>query len=220
MKYVDFNLTSDGIKYNVIEKRIDEFKHELTIYSNRLHGLYRAKWISIHGDVPINVLYKSNSSDERIFLTLDSCDHKVMGSDKIILNLDGKKNIEINRDWSAEARDEQFEITKEQLYELCMASTLKIQFSGYNGVGWEGTANGFITILQVIYNEAFDNTLFADAKKKVISYMEDAIEPEKHYEESRDRDLKTDNSINPITATVVITIGLLLFLVLVMILAT
>lgn len=213
MEYVDANLENlEKIKCNVIEIKNDEFKNEFKIFSTRLMTLYLFRWISIHEDAPINVLYKSNSSGERIFLTPD--DKKVMGSEKIILNIDDKKSIEINRDWRAEAGDEQFEITKEQLYELCMASTLKIQFSGYNGVGWEGTANGFITILQVIYNEAFDNTLFADAKKKVISYMEDAIEAEKHYEESRDREFKMGNIL---AGVVVIIIGFLLFLVLVVI---
>lgn len=72
MEYVKANLENlEKIKCNVIEIKNDEFKNEFKIFSTRLKTLYLFRWISIHEDAPINVLYKSNSSGERIFLTPD-----------------------------------------------------------------------------------------------------------------------------------------------------
>lgn len=66
-----------------------------------------------------------------------------------------------------------FEITREQLEKLCYAKTLSIQSSSEsNEVQFEGDASGFITILQALYNEAFDNSMYTDAKDKALSFIE------------------------------------------------
>ncbi len=66
-----------------------------------------------------------------------------------------------------------FELTREQLKKMCSASTLSIQSSSdSHEIQFEGDASGFITILQAIYNEAIDNTMYTKAKDNALSRLE------------------------------------------------
>ena len=174
-------MSKEASKYIPIKRNNDVFKNELTLLSEHiwyLHG-YMYDDLSIHNNVPIDVLYKSNSSGERVFFVTDTNYEKnglrLSINKKIILNIDGKKNIKVEYNYYADQNDEKFEIKKEQLYELCMASSLKIQISGREGVLWESEADGFITVLQALYNEAFDNSMFTDANNIIRSDFEKKI---------------------------------------------
>jgi hypothetical protein len=61
-----------------------------------------------------------------------------------------------------------------------MTSSLKIQINGRDGVLWESEADGFITVLQALYNESFDNSVFTDANNIIRSDFEGKL---KKYEE-------------------------------------
>ena len=165
-------------KYIPIKRNNDVFKRELTLFSE--HIWYGNSDISIHNNAPIDVLYKSNPSGERVFLVIDAeyserKNLKTLRIDNIILNIDGKKNIKVEYNYDADLNDERFEIKKEQLYELCMASSLKIQINGRDGVLWESEADGFITVLQALYNESFDNSVFTDANNIIRSDFEEKL---------------------------------------------
>ena len=55
---------------------------------------------------------------------------------------------------------------------MCMANSLAVQVSDqHDAVIFESNANGFITILQALYNQALDNTVFSDAKKNALSFL-------------------------------------------------
>lgn len=178
-------------KYNVIETHSDVFKNELTIYSMHLKEDHKYNWVSLHKDVPLDVIYKSNPSGEKIFLVFDDLNtYNFRGVDLIVLNIDGKKNIEIKGNYHFKTIDEFFEITKDQFYELCCASSLMIQLSGKHGISWEGEANSFITILQAVYNEAFDNTLFKEAKDKISSFFNSQIEIIREKKEKNKKQIK------------------------------
>ncbi len=69
-----------------------------------------------------------------------------------------------------------FEITRDQLEKLCSATTLNIQTSSHsNEVQFEGDASGFITIIQALYNEAFDNSMYIDAKGNALSFAQKQV---------------------------------------------
>lgn len=161
-------------KHSVIKTHNDVFNNELIIKSEHLR--YKYCDIAIHKDVPLDVIYKSNSSGEKVFIIFESYFQynnrlSLVFVDKIVFNIDGKKNIEITKKENPPTEDECYELTKEQLTELCNANSLKIQISGYDGVLWEGAADSFITILQALYNEAFDNTMFKNAKAEINSQI-------------------------------------------------
>lgn len=186
--YIDFNIKEIDSNCNVIEKRNDAFSQELIVRSVKKRCCYDYFYkeyeyssyigtasdkcdISIHHDVPLDVIYKSNSSGERVFLKIEFEDpFAIVG--KVIFNINGRKNIEISETDDPPSKYERFEITKEQLYELCMASSLKIQIRDTEGcVIWQGEADAFIIILQVLYNEVFDGSLFKDAHRTALSFM-------------------------------------------------
>ena len=196
-KFFDINEINKNL--NILEKHNDPFINELTVRFIETHCTYNAytrdesikeeieiyydleriypvkeysPCISIQGQIPIDVIYKSNPSGERIFLEINL---SLYFDSKVVFNINGRKNIEILKSDNPQAEDEEFELTKDQLYELCKASSLKIQIRNYEGVKWEGDANGFITILQVLYNEAFDNSLFTDAHNTALSYMKTEV---------------------------------------------
>ena len=181
--YVDFQKDLEEIeKYNVLEKNNDIFKNEMTINSVRLFYNYHlylpyrgeSSELSVYKDVPLEVLFKSNSSGERVFLVPDK---SYLGFiDRIILNINGKKNIDILRKEENVLEDEFYEISKEQLYELCKASSLQIQISFNGTVKWEGEASGFITVLQALYNEAFDNTQFKNAQNDALEFTKNEFQ--------------------------------------------
>ncbi len=177
-------------EYNVLEEHHDVFKNELSI--NSYHGKYYFEEYycsdeTIHEDVPLDVVYKSNPTKEAIYLTYRA--------DKgfpeyLRLNIDGRENIEVENDNSF--GDEcstyyrvYYEITKEQLHKLCLANSLAVQLSNrHNSVIEECTANEFITILQALYNRAIDNGAFCDAEKKCIAFFEDQIAAKKAKDEA------------------------------------
>ena len=155
--YVDFQKDLEEIeKYNVLEKNNDIFKNEMTINSVRLFYNYHlylpyrgeSSELSVYKDVPLEVLFKSNSSGERL------------------------SGEEVH----SALLDAQFEISKEQLYELCKASSLQIQISFNGTVKWEGEASGFITVLQALYNEAFDNTQFKNAQNDALEFTKNEFQ--------------------------------------------
>ncbi len=197
---VEWHLKEAG-KYIPIKRNNDVFKSELTLFSE--HIWYGNSDISIHNNVPIDVLYKSNPSGERVFLVIDAEYSKrknlktyrinnIIFINNIILNIDGKKNIKVEKNYDTDLNDERFEIKKEQLYELCMASSLKIQINGSDGVLWESEADSFITVLQALYNEAFDNSAFTDANNIIRSDFEGKL---KKYEE-RERKQRVESKQN------------------------
>ncbi len=189
-------MVKEANSYPPIKKTNDVFKSELTFFSEHIwySNGYTCDDVSIHKNVPIDVLCKSNSSGERVFFVLDSyyrgenvdfnvdVDLDICNINNIILNIDGKKNIKIEDNY-ADLDDERFEITTEQLYELCMASSLKLQINGREGVLWECDADGFISILQALYNEAFDNSVFTDANNIIRSDFEEKLKEIKKQEE-------------------------------------
>ena len=66
-----------------------------------------------------------------------------------------------------------FELSREQLEKLCSATILNIQSSSQSGeIQFEGDASGFITIIQALYNEAFDNSMYIDAKGNALSFAQ------------------------------------------------
>lgn len=175
--YVDFQKDLEEIeKYSVLEKNNDIFKNEMTINSVRLFYNYHlylpyrgeSSDLSVYKDVPLEVLFKSNSSGERVFLVPNTS--RLGGIDRIILNINGKKNIDVLIKEEYVLDDELYEISKDQLYELCKASSLQIQISFNGTVKWEGGASGFITVLQALYNEAFDNTQFKNAPNDALEF--------------------------------------------------
>lgn len=169
--YIPAGITPD--KYDVLEEHQDVFRNELSINSFHvsilLYGYFMPKYV-IHEKVPLDVIYKSNQSRESFYLTYN-------GHAKYLrLNIDGKYTIEIEAD--EDVRDSldrgwryYFEITKDQLYKLCMANSLAIQISDYKDSTVEQrSADGLIPILQTVYNRVIDNSTFCDAKQKCIDY--------------------------------------------------
>ena len=160
-------------KYDVLEEHQDVFRNELSINSFHisilLYGYFIQKYV-IHENVPLDVIYKSNQSKESFYLTYN-------GHAKYLrLNIDGKYTMEMVAD--EDVRDSidgggryYFEITKDQLYKLCMANSLAMQTSDYKDSTLEQcSADGLIPILQTIYNRVIDNSAFCDAKQKCIDY--------------------------------------------------
>lgn len=216
-------MVKEANSYPPIKKTNDVFKSELTLFSEHIwysYG-YTCDDVSIHKNVPIDVLCKSNSSGERVFFVLDSyyrgenedfnvdVDLDICNINNIILSIDGKKNIKIEDNY-ADLDDERFEITTEQLYELCMASSLKLQINGREGVLWECDADGFISILQALYNEAFDNTKFIDAVNVIRADFEKKInEIDKKREEEHKRQEEEERKEKG-SKTALVTVGIIL----------
>ena len=171
--------------YNVLEEHHDAFKNELSI--NSFHVKLNKEGMTIHKDAPIDVLYKSNPTKEVFYLTYLYQYHSEEGTPTYLrLNIDGIENIEIEYDDSlfetlgdikrGHSYRAYFEITKEQLYKLCLANSLAVQISNRQDFAIkEFTANGLITILQTLYNRVVDNTAFCDAGERAVSYYKDAV---------------------------------------------
>ncbi len=186
---------------NIIKVHNDVFNNELTINSVhvgffKINGKYvESKYDGIVSSiknrfVPIDVLYKSNSSGEKLYLAFADEDGKA--STDMIWNINGIKNIKLTRIERKE--NDLYEITKEQLYELCTATTLKVHVSGKKGPLWEGEATNIIIILQAVYNEAIDNTKFADAKNKAlddlnkrVKHLFEKIEEDERQQKEKER---------------------------------
>ena len=180
------------------EKKYDVFKNELTILSRHISYLWEPEYngyrhfykgVSPYYDIPLDVLYKSNHSGEKIFIIINEYlnlkSYPLYLVTNIIFNIDGKKNIIITKKY-ADIEYERLEITKEQLYELCMASSLMIQINGSDGIMGEFEANNFKTILQALYNDVFDNKIFTEAKNIIIKHVENRIkEVDAEQEEKR-----------------------------------
>ena len=207
---------------NVLEKHNDVFKNELTIKS--LHNYYRGKGISIHNEIPVDIIYKSSPGKERVYLSFWGN----ASSDLMILNIDGVDNIELSKsreiserfddeEWIAAAGGDEsyglyivrqanelfynnrftpirrvyFELKKDQLYKLCIASSLSVQVSTNTGdVQFERSITDFIVILQALYNEAFDSTKFCEAKDTALSFLNNNVgilEEEKRKTDKKDK---------------------------------
>ncbi len=127
---------------------------------------------SPHRDVPIDIVYKSTPQGENIYITLGG----YSTSNRLIFNINGKTNIELFKkdDMSDDYGNRlYFEITKEQFGKMCSATSLAIQISSSSGeVLFESDASVFITILQALYNETIDNTMYTNAKDNALSLLE------------------------------------------------
>lgn len=192
---------------NILEIHNDVFKNELTISSVHVWDS-TASYTDLrsinHGGIPIDIQYKSNSSGEKLYLAFSDEDDKA--STEMIWNVNGLKNIKLTR--TERKENDLYEITKEQLFELCMATTLKVQVSGKKGPLWEGEATNIIIILQTVYNEAIDNTMFVDAKSKALDNLNKLKKIHVKKEEDEQRKEKKERNSNIIwiiiTAAVVI----------------
>ena len=184
--------------YNVLEEHHDAFKNELSINS------FHVKGMTIHKDAPIDVLYKSNPTKEVFYLTYLYQYHSEEGTPTYLrLNIDGIENIEIECDDSlfetlgdikrGHSYRAYFEITKEQLYKLCLANSLAVQISNRQDFAIkEFTANGLITILQTLYNRVVDNAAFCDAGERAVSYYKDAVARKKAIDKEKSDRKKTE----------------------------
>ena len=199
-------------KYNVLEVHQDVFKNELLINS------YHVGEHVIHGDVPLDVVYKSNPAKEAFYLTYVYYIGEGIPA-YLRLNIDGRENIEIEvddslqdniNDYRGSGNRVYFEITKEQLYKLCLANSLAVQISDYHdSVMKECTANGFITVLQTLYNRAIDNTAFCDAEKRCIAFFDEKISKKNAKEKDEKRKKKTLGYLMHFGGLFVLLIGIL-----------
>ncbi len=186
---------------NIIKVHNNVFNNELTIntvhvWVFELNGKYvESKYDGIVSSirnrfVPIDVLYKSNSSGEKLYLAFADEDGKA--STDMIWNINCIKNIKLTRIERKE--NDYYEITKEQLYELCTASSLMVQISGKKGTILEGNATDAIIMFQTLYNEAIDNTKFTDAKTKAlddlnkrVKHLFEKIEEDERQQKEKER---------------------------------
>ena len=196
-------------KYDVLEEHHDVFKKELSINS------YHVGEYVVHGNVPLDVVYKSNPAKEAFYLTYVYYVGKEIPA-YLRLNIDGRENIEIEvddslkdniNDYQGSGNRVYFEITKEQLYKLCLANSLAVQISNhYDSVIKECTANGFIAVLQTLYNRAIDNNTFYDAKERCIAFFEEEASKKNAKDEEEEKMRKRSK-------TAWIVIGILLALI-------
>lgn len=176
---------------NIIEVHNDVFNNELTIKSIHV----RAAGVSLdilHEGVPVDVMYKSNPSGEKVYMAF--ADEEYRASTTMIWNINDTKNIKLSR--TERKENDYYEITNEQLLELCSASVLKVQVSGKNGILWEGDATGFIVVIQAVYNKAIDNLMFVDAISKAKGQLTDRVNQNRKriYTEYKDNEKKTRNT--------------------------
>lgn len=105
-----------------------------------------------------------------------------------------------------------FEITKEQLQKLCSATTLLLQTSTEEGsVQFEGDASCFITILQALYNEAFDNTKYPESIEEALAILETSAA---NIQVNNDIELSSKNNFykNKNTIIILVTSFLVIFI--------
>lgn len=178
---------------NILEIHNDVFKNELTISSVHVwdsSASYTDLRSINHGSIPIDIQYKSDSSGEKMYLAFSDEE----ASTDMIWNVNGVKNIKLTR---TERKDNDlYEITKEQLYELCTAKSLKVQISGKRGVVWEGEATNIIIMLQTVYNEAIDNTMFVNAKSRALDNLNTLKQLHIKIEEDERRKEKKERNSN------------------------
>ncbi len=99
----------------------------------------------------------------------------------MILNINGIENIKLSvseniLETVGQKKRFYFEITKDQLYKLCMAKNNLLQVNDWNNAElFEREANCIIPMLQVLYNEAIDNSLFEDAKNKALRFLNNKV---------------------------------------------
>ncbi len=176
---------------NIIEVHNDVFNNELTIKSIHVRGAGVSLDI-LHEGVPIDILYRSNPSGEKAYMAFADEDYRA--STTLIWNINGTKNIKLSR--TERKENDYYEITKEQLLELCSASVLMVQVSGKNGILWEGDATGFIIVIQAVYNKAIDNMMFVDAISNAKRQLVDKVNQrrERIYTGYKNNEKKTSNT--------------------------
>lgn len=88
----------------VVEKKMDKFKNELII--NSFHCCEKGECFSPHYPwFPIDVIYKSNQDGEKVYMAYGGV--YLTSESSLIVNIDGKKNIELKKSFDEDIDFEQ-----------------------------------------------------------------------------------------------------------------
>lgn len=163
---------------------------------------HRKSYLPLPCNVKLDIQFKSSPEGEKLRLVYRSSP-RICDGGYMIVNINGLHNIVLKKDYDIVYPEHDdyhtfFSIDKEEFMKCCAATELSIQImQNKNVVYTQQECSGMIPVFQAFCNEVFDNTMYPDAKNKVLERINTGFETvvtwaKQHEEKQRQENEKKD----------------------------